>query len=69
MIQIDKESDTWNVIEKFLTEQLISAQNACMEQISHEATTYWRGYYRALKEVQQLATQKPMEEIALPDYT
>jgi len=68
-MQIDKESDTWKAIEKFLNEQLTSSQSACMEQISYEATTYWRGYYRALKEVQHLATQKPMEEIAQPDYT
>lgn len=68
-MQIDKESDTWKVIEKFLLEQSTNTQNSCMEQISHKATTYWRGYYRALKDVQALSTPKFKEEITLPDYT
>mgnify|MGYP001590745476 CR=1 FL=1 len=67
--QIDKESDTWKVIEKFLIAQVAHAQTNCMEQISYEETTYWRGYYKAAKEVQALATPKIKVEITLPDNT
>jgi len=69
MMQIDKESDTWKVIDKWINKSLAQTQKDNMERLSNESTTFIRGYYKALKDLQALSTQKQMEEITLSDYT
>jgi hypothetical protein len=69
MMQIDKESDTWKVIDQWLNKEIAQAQKDNMEAVGHNETTWIRSRYRTLIDIKNLATPKFKEEITLPDYT
>lgn len=68
-MSIDKSSDTWEEIEKFVDSESVSVlKKLVLKNVDEKETQFLRGAYAVLLQLKQLPDKKPIPLVDIDNY-